>query len=106
MRNTGTEFVQAICRTSHSIDPGETPHLRSLIWVSTDQTSHVRTLELILFKQYAEQADSIDPGETPHLRGLIWFQTDKTSHVRTLELSLFKQHAEHLTVLIDVGLLI
>ena len=66
----------------------------------------MRTLELILFKQYAEQTDSIDPGETPHLRGLLWFQTDKTSHVRTLELSLFKQYAEHLTVLIDVGLLI
>ena len=52
------------------------------------------TLELILFKQYAEQTDSIDPGETPNLRDLIWFQTDKTSHVRTLELSLFKQYAE------------
>ena len=66
--NTGTEFVQAICRTP--------------------------------------EADSIDPGETPHLRGLIWLHTDQTSHVRTLELSLFKQYAEHLTVLIQVRLLI
>ena len=52
--NTGTEFVQAICRTSDSIDPGETPHLRGLIWVCTDQTSHKKTLQLNLLKQHVE----------------------------------------------------
>ena len=81
-------------------------NLRDLFLVSIDQTSHVRNTGTKFVQAICRTSDSIDPGETPHLRGLIRVCTDQTSHVRTLELSLFKQYAEHLTVLIQVRLLI